>query len=44
MLSHTDDRDVVKYLKYFTFLSHEEILELEKQVAEAPEKLHEIRM
>ncbi|MBL3198859.1 tyrosine--tRNA ligase, partial [Klebsiella pneumoniae] len=34
----TDDRDVVKYLKYFTFLSHEEILELEKQVAEAPEK------
>ncbi|MBS7728009.1 tyrosine--tRNA ligase, partial [Vibrio cholerae] len=25
-------------LKYFTFLSHEEILELEKQVAEAPEK------
>ncbi|MEH6850670.1 MULTISPECIES: tyrosine--tRNA ligase [Bacillus] len=35
---NTDDRDVVKYLKYFTFLSHEEILELEKQVAEAPEK------
>lgn len=33
---NTDDRDVVKYLKYFTFLSHEEILELEKQVAEAP--------
>lgn len=27
---NTDDRDVVKYLKYFTFLSHEEILELEK--------------
>ncbi|MGF9963518.1 tyrosine--tRNA ligase [Bacillus rhizoplanae] len=35
---NTDDRDVAKYLKYFTFLSHEEILELEKQVAEAPEK------
>lgn len=35
---NTDDRDVVKYLKYFTFLSHEEILDLEKQVAEAPEK------
>ncbi|AIW82906.1 tyrosine--tRNA ligase [Bacillus mycoides] len=35
---NTDDRDVVKYLKYFTFLSHEEILELEKQVTEAPEK------
>ncbi|MGG0275698.1 tyrosine--tRNA ligase [Bacillus rhizoplanae] len=35
---NTDDRDVIKYLKYFTFLSHEEILELEKQVAEAPEK------
>ncbi|GAA3320445.1 hypothetical protein GCM10020331_031480 [Ectobacillus funiculus] len=27
---NTDDRDVVKYLKYFTFLSHEEINELEK--------------
>ena len=38
---NTDDRDVVKYLKYFTFLSHEEILELEKQVAEAPEKREE---
>ena len=36
---NTDDRDVVKYLKYFTFLSHEEILELEKQVAEAPENV-----
>jgi tyrosyl-tRNA synthetase len=35
---NTDDRDVVKYLKYFTFLSHEEILELEKQTMEAPEK------
>ncbi|UOY94521.1 tyrosine--tRNA ligase [Ectobacillus sp. JY-23] len=35
---NTDDRDVIKYLKYFTFLSHEEILELEKQTQEAPEK------
>jgi tyrosyl-tRNA synthetase len=35
---NTDDRDVVKYLKYFTFLSHEEIIELEKEAAEAPEK------
>jgi tyrosyl-tRNA synthetase len=33
-----DDRDVVKYLKYFTFLSQEEIAELEKKVAEEPEK------
>lgn len=35
---NTDDRDVVKYLKYFTFLSKEEILELEKQFNEAPEQ------
>src|SRR5690606_15594221 len=35
---NTDDRDVIKYLKYFTFLSHEEILELEKATAEVPEK------
>lgn len=35
---NTDDRDVVKYLKYFTFLSHEEILELEKATEEVPEK------
>jgi tyrosyl-tRNA synthetase len=27
----TDDRDVVRYLKYFTFLSREEIMGLEKQ-------------
>lgn len=32
-----DDRDVVKYLKYFTFLSREEIEALEKDVAEHPE-------
>lgn len=33
-----DDRDVVKYLKYFTFLSREEIAELEQRVKEQPEK------
>ncbi|AEN87321.1 MULTISPECIES: tyrosine--tRNA ligase [Priestia] len=35
---NTDDRDVIKYLKYFTFLSHEEINELEASAKEAPEK------
>jgi len=35
---NTNDQDVVKYLKYFTFLSHEEILELEKATQEFPEK------
>lgn len=33
-----DDRDVVKYLKYFTFLSAEEIDELAEAVKTAPEK------
>jgi tyrosyl-tRNA synthetase len=33
----TDDRDVVKMLKYFTFLSHEEIAALEEQHLEKPE-------
>ena len=33
---NTDDRDVVRYLKYFTFLSREEIESLEKQHAENP--------
>ncbi|CAJ1229419.1 tyrosine--tRNA ligase [Lactiplantibacillus xiangfangensis] len=33
-----DDRDVVKYLKYFTFLSHEEIDRLAETVKTAPEK------
>lgn len=37
---NTDDRDVIKYLKYFTFLSHDEIDELEKQTVEQPEKRH----
>ena len=31
---NTDDRDVIQYLKYFTFLSREEISSLEKQLAE----------
>jgi tyrosyl-tRNA synthetase len=35
---NTDDRDVIKYLKYFTFLSKEEIEQLEKELQEAPEK------
>lgn len=35
---NTDDRDVIKYLKYFTFLSKEEIEQLENEVKTAPEK------
>jgi len=35
---NTDDRDVIKFLKYFTFLSKEEILDLEKEVKNHPEK------
>ena len=33
-----DDRDVIKYLKYFTFLSKEEIATLEEKVKTQPEK------
>ncbi|WP_302047501.1 tyrosine--tRNA ligase [Ligilactobacillus agilis] len=33
-----DDRDVIKYLKYFTFLSKEEIAALEEKVKTQPEK------
>ena len=33
-----DDRDVVKYLKYFTFLSHDEIDALAEKVKTQPEK------
>jgi tyrosyl-tRNA synthetase len=33
---NTDDRDVIRYLKYFTFLSKDEIESLEKQHAENP--------
>ncbi|WP_017473436.1 tyrosine--tRNA ligase [Amphibacillus jilinensis] len=35
---NTDDRDVIKFLKYFTFLSIEEIDQLAVQLEEAPEK------
>ena len=35
---NTDDRDVVKYLKIFTFLTQAEIAELEVTVTERPEK------
>jgi tyrosyl-tRNA synthetase len=33
----TDDRDVIRYLKFFTFLSREEIEELERQHLARPE-------
>jgi tyrosyl-tRNA synthetase len=35
---NTDDRDVITYLKYFTFLSHEEINSLDEQVKTDPGK------
>jgi tyrosyl-tRNA synthetase len=35
---NTDDRDAVKYLKFFTFLPSERIRELEAAIARAPEK------
>ncbi|AET65887.1 tyrosyl-tRNA synthetase [Desulfosporosinus orientis DSM 765] len=35
---NTDDKDVVKFLKYFTFLSIEEINELAEEVEKQPEK------
>ncbi|MFC5405249.1 tyrosine--tRNA ligase [Cohnella soli] len=35
---NTDDNDVIKFLKYFTFLSREHIAELEQALAERPEK------
>jgi len=35
---NTGDKDVIKFLKYFTFLSKEEILNLEKEVKKNPEK------
>lgn len=37
-LINTDDKDVVKFLKYFTFLSPEEIDALAAEVETAPEK------
>jgi tyrosyl-tRNA synthetase len=33
---NTDDRDVIRYLKFFTFLPHEEIAALEKKHADNP--------
>lgn len=33
-----DDNDVIKYLKYFTFLTQDEIADLEKKVQTQPEK------
>ena len=35
---NADDRDVIRFIKYFTFLSDEEIAELEKEVETQPEK------
>jgi tyrosyl-tRNA synthetase len=35
---NVDDADVIKFIKYFTFMSHEEIEALATEVAEAPEK------
>jgi tyrosyl-tRNA synthetase len=35
---NTDDRDVIKYLKYFTFLSRDEIAALERATMNAPQK------
>ncbi|HLR51270.1 MAG TPA: tyrosine--tRNA ligase [Candidatus Avamphibacillus sp.] len=35
---NTDDRDVIKFIRYFTFLSEEEVNELETEVGERPEK------
>ncbi|WLR44198.1 tyrosine--tRNA ligase [Bacillus carboniphilus] len=34
---NTDDKDVMKYLKYFTFLTREEIESLQKELEDAPE-------
>ncbi|KAF1305513.1 tyrosine--tRNA ligase [Enterococcus saccharolyticus] len=35
---NTDDRDVIKFLKYFTFLSLDEIADIEEAFNQAPEK------
>ncbi|MFY9858425.1 MAG: tyrosine--tRNA ligase, partial [Exiguobacterium chiriqhucha] len=35
---NVDDADVIKFIKYFTFMSHEDILALEAEVVAAPEK------
>ncbi|MDQ7910892.1 tyrosine--tRNA ligase [Phytohabitans sp. ZYX-F-186] len=33
---NTDDRDIARYLRYFSFKPHEELLALEKEIAERP--------
>lgn len=35
---NTDDRDVLKFIKYFTFLAHDEINALEEELQTSPEK------
>lgn len=35
---NTEDRDVIRFINYFTFLSEDEIADLEKEVEIAPEK------
>jgi tyrosyl-tRNA synthetase len=35
---NAEDRDVVTYLKFFTFKSHEEIADLERETGEHPER------
>ncbi len=35
---NTDDKDVVKFLKFFTFLSEDEISDLEEKTKQSPEK------
>jgi tyrosyl-tRNA synthetase len=35
---HSDDRDVIPYLKYFTFLDEPQVAGLERRVATTPEK------
>lgn len=37
-LINTDDRDVMKFLKYFTFLNESEMQQLEKEIEERPEE------
>ncbi len=35
---NTDDKDVIKFIKYFTFLSEDEISDLEEKIKRSPEK------
>jgi len=37
---NTDDRDAVRYLKFFTFLSQEQIADFEVETAREPERRH----